>query len=142
MCERPIEFSSLGVDRTEGQSAVANASHRDHLGIVSRRKDFICLLEILVRQSLLDYIYSALTQQTDHPLARYPSEKRAIRNGRKHYTIFRHENIRGGEFGDVAEHIADDCIIEAAGVRLKQRLFGYRHPALASTGIVSSVGRR
>src|SRR5580700_11948658 len=117
MRECPIKFSSFGVDRTEGKRAIADASRRNHLGIVSCRENLICLLKILVSESRLDHTHATLAQQSDHSLAGDACQKCSIRNWSEHHTILRHENIRSSEFGDIAQHIAHDGIVEAASLR-------------------------
>src|SRR5580692_5350017 len=121
MRECPIEFSSLGVDGTEGKRAIADASRRNHLGIVSCRENLICLLKILVSESRLDDTQATLTQQPDHSLAGDARQKCSVRNWSENYTFLRHENIRSSEFGDIAQHIAHDGIVEAAGLSFKKR---------------------
>src|SRR5271163_4133379 len=121
MGECPIELSSLGVDWTERKNAIANPGRWNHLGIVSGRENLICFLEILVGESLFDDIYAILAQQSDDSLTGNASQKGSIGNRREHDPILRHEDIRGGEFGDIAEHIAHNGIVEAARLRFKKR---------------------
>src|SRR5580704_9852090 len=121
MCERPIEFSSLGVDWAEGKWVVANTSHRNHLGIVSGRENLICLLKILVSESLLGHTHATLAQQPDDPLAGDAGQKSSVWNRRKHHAVLRHENIRSREFGDIAQHVTDDGIVEASRLSFKKR---------------------
>jgi len=121
MGERPIELASLCIDRTEGKSVIADASHGDDLGIISRRKNLVCLFEIPVRERFLHNLHTTVAQQPDYPLSRNACQKRAIGKRREHHSVFHHEDIGGGEFGDVAQHIAYDCIVEAAGLGLKER---------------------
>src|SRR5271168_2536877 len=121
MGECPIKFSSLGVDWAERKNAIADPGHRNHLRIVSRRENLICFLEILVSESLLDYAYTTLAQQLDDSLTGNARQKGSVGNRREHDAILRHEDIRGREFGDVAEHIANNGIVEAARLRFKKR---------------------
>src|ERR1700733_725438 len=121
MRERPIKFSSLGVQRAEGESAVADASRRNHLGIVSTRENLVRLFKILIGESFLHHRYATLAQQPDYPLAGDAGKKCSVGNRREYNAVLRHENIRGGQFGDVAQHIADNRIIEAARLRFKKR---------------------
>src|SRR5271155_6008683 len=102
MRERPIEFSSPGVDRAEGKSAIADASHGNHFGIVPARENLLRFFEILVGESFLDDTHAILLQQPDYSLPGDARPKSSIWNGREHHAIFRHENIRGGKFGNVA----------------------------------------
>ena len=74
-----------------------------------------------VGHSFLDHCYTALAQQTDHSLARDPGKKGSIRDRRKDNTILSHEDVGGGQFGYIAQHVANDRIVEAPGVGLEKR---------------------
>src|SRR3984885_5076701 len=119
--ERPIKFSSLGVDRAERKNTVADASHWNHLGIVSSRENLICFFKVLISESFLDHVHAILAQQPNYSLTGNASQEGSVRNRREHDTILRHEDIRGRKFGDVAEHIAHNRIVEATRVRFKKR---------------------
>src|SRR5208283_2401688 len=121
MCKRPVKFSSFGVNGAERKRTLPDARHWNYLGIVSGRKDLIRLLKVVVSERFLDHAHIALTQQADYSLARDACQKSSIRNGREHHTVFCHEDIRGSEFSDIAQRIADDGIVEAPRVRLKKR---------------------
>src|SRR3984957_10096655 len=121
MCKCPIEFPGLSVDGTEGKSAIADASRRNHFRVVPGRENLICFLEVLIGECLLYYGDAAIAQKADHPLSCNASEESAIEKRSKHDSIFRHENIRSSELGDVAQHIAHDSVVEAAGLRFKKR---------------------
>src|SRR5207253_1837890 len=79
------------------------------------------LLKILIGKGLLDYRHTAFTQKPNHPLASDTRQKCSIRRRCKHYAILGHKNVRGRELGHIAQHVANDRIIEAAGVRLEKR---------------------
>src|SRR6516162_8465461 len=121
MCKFPIKFPSFGIERTELQWTVADSCRGHYLGIVSSRENLVCRLELAVGHRFLDYCYSAVAQQTNHALASDAGKKGPVRDRRKHYTILRYEDVRGGQFGHVAQHVADDRIVKAPAVGLEKR---------------------
>src|SRR5712692_1458492 len=132
MRECPVEFSRLRVERTKLQWSVADPSYRDYLRVVSSSKNLVRLFEVRIDEGFLDNGYAGLAQQADDPLACNAGQKGSVRNRCEHHTILCHENVRGGEFGDVAQHVADDRIVEAPSVRLEEspRIIGIKTPGL------------
>src|ERR1700733_1700854 len=120
MRECPIKFSRLGVQRADGESAVVDASRRNHLRIVSARENLVRPFKILIGESFLYHRYATLAQQSDYPLAGDARQKCSVGNRREYNSVLGHENIRGGQFGDVAQHIANNRIVEAARLRFKK----------------------
>ena len=80
----------------------------------------------------------------DHRWRVIPGEECSVGDRSVYDAIPRHKNIGGGEFRDIAKHVEHDRVVESAGLNFKnaRALLGYRHPAFASTGMVSIVGRR
>src|SRR5438094_10051838 len=120
MRELPIEFPRFGVDWAELKRMVANPGHRNNFGIVSRRENLIRLLKILIGKGLLDYRHTAFTQKPNHPLASDTRQKRSIRRRCKHYAILGHKDVRSRELGHIAQHVTNNRIIEATGIRLEK----------------------
>src|SRR5947208_9205146 len=121
MRELPIEFPGLCVNWAELKRMIANPGHWNDFGIVSRRENLICLLKILISKGLLDYCHTAFAQKSNHPLASNARQKCTIRRRCKHYAILGYKDVRSRELGHIAQHVANDRIIEAAGVRLEKR---------------------
>ena len=63
MGERPVQFSSLLIERPKLERAILDSRHRNDFGIVSRRENLIRLLEILIDKSLLDHGDTAFAQK-------------------------------------------------------------------------------
>src|SRR6202035_2885102 len=91
------------------------------LGIVSGRKDFIGLLEIFVTERLLNDRYSPISQESDYSLASNARQECPVREWSKYDSIFRHENVGRCEFRDIPQHVADNGVVEAAGLRVAER---------------------
>src|SRR5437879_11803446 len=121
MRKLPIEFPGLCVNWAELKLTVSDPGYRNDFGLISCRENLICLLKILLGKGLLDYRHTAFTQKPNHPLASDTRQKCSIRRRCKHYAILGHKNVRGRELGHIAQHVANDRIIEAAGVRLEKR---------------------
>src|SRR5277367_125500 len=121
MREFPIELAGLGVERAWLQRAIIDPDYRNHFRIVSRREDLVRRLELLIPKSFLHHFHAASLQESDYPLTCYTSEEGSIRDGCKNHTVLRHENVRCSEFGNISEHVADDSIVETAGVSFKER---------------------
>src|ERR1700733_9028175 len=60
MCERPVEFSCLGVDGAERKRAVADPSYWNDLGIITRGENLIGFLKILVVKVFSITVYPVL----------------------------------------------------------------------------------
>src|ERR1700734_3448319 len=93
MRERPIEFAGLGIERTEWQRPITDASYRYYLGIVSSCKNLIRFFEVLVSQSGFDHFHSRLTQEPDDPLPGNAGKEGSIWDWCKNHAIFGHKNI-------------------------------------------------
>src|ERR1700677_256520 len=132
MGERPVEFPGLGVERAKLQSTVADASDGDYFGVVSSRENLVGLLEVLISESLLNQLNAGCTQESHYPLARDAGEKCSVRDGGKHDAVFCQEDIGGGEFGDVAQHVADDGVVEASSLGFEQ---GARIVGIKTSGL-------
>ena len=105
---------------TEGDTLTAtyiDADDGHHLRVIAGGKNLVGGLEVAVMQRGLRHGNAGLAQQPDDPLARKPVEERPVRLRREHDTVFRHEDIGGGKFCDIAEHVADDAIGEGAHLR-------------------------
>ena len=55
-------------------------------------------------------------QQSDYSLTSDACQKCSVGIRRVDDSVFRHKNVRGSEFCDISEHVAYDCVIEAAGL--------------------------
>ncbi len=103
MGERPVQFSSLLIERPKLERAILDSRHRNDFGIVSGREDFISLQEILVSQGLLYHLHAGFAQQPDHSLASNARQKRPVRYRGKNHAVFRHKDVRSCEFRDVPQ---------------------------------------
>src|SRR5271156_2815012 len=121
MREFPVELAGLGVERAWLQRAIIDPDYRNHFRIVSCREDLIRRLELLIRKSFLHDFHAASLQESDYPLACYPRQESSIRDWCKNHAVLRHENVRCSEFGNISEHVADDGIVESAGMSFKER---------------------
>src|SRR5437667_7100922 len=121
MREHPIEFPGFAVDWAKLKRTVTNPGHRNNFGIVSSRENLIRLLEILIGKCLLDHRHTAFAQKPNYPLASDTRQKCSIRRRCKDYAIPGHKNVRGRELCHIAQHVANNRIIEAAGVCLEKR---------------------
>src|SRR5580698_8109813 len=120
MRKRPVKFSCLRVQRTEGEWAIVDSSHGDNLRVISRREYFIRCLKALVGQSLLNHRHAVIAQQADDSLTSNAGQKSSIRDGCVNHAILGHENVRGSQLGDVAQHVANDRVVETAGLHLEK----------------------
>src|SRR5580704_8282855 len=117
----PIEFSCFGIQGAERKCAVTDPSDWDDLGIVPGGKDFVGFLEVRVGECLLDDGYTLIAQEADDSLTSNAGQKCPVREWSEHNSIFGHKDVGSGKFGDIAEHVTNDGIIEAARLRLKER---------------------
>ena len=121
MRELPIKFPAFGVQGTEWKCAIVDAGHWNYFGIVSRGEYLVRFFEILICERFLDDRYTGTPQQPDDALASDACEESSVRDGREYYAVFRHEYIRGGELGDIAQHIAHNRVVETSSVHFKKR---------------------
>ena len=120
MRKRPIKIAGLAVEWPHRQRALVDPGRRRNLGVVPGRKYLVRAFEIRVAQARLDHRDAGAAQQIDDALARDAIEERPVRRRREHGAIPRHEDIGCGELRDIAEHVADEAIVEAARARLEQ----------------------
>src|SRR5271156_3475399 len=121
MREFPIESAGPGIYGAELKFAIVDSCHWHHFGIVTGREDLVCCLQLLVRESFLDHFHAASLQEPNYALPCYAREESSVRDRCKNPPLLRHENVRCSEFGNISEHVADDSIVEPAGMSFKKR---------------------
>ncbi len=132
--EVPVQFARLQIERARLQIPLIDPRDRRHLGVITGGKNLIRGLKIGIAQHRLDDGGAGRAQQSDDPRPRDAGEKRTVRGRREDNAIFRHEDIGGGELGNVAEHVAQQTIVEAAPARFDKRATsGLSHIALADS---------
>src|SRR5207249_4570546 len=112
MRKLPIKFASFSIEGTKGKRAVADADHRNDLGIIASRENLICCLEVLVRKSFLHYSYSAFAKKPHHALPGDACEECSVRKGCEYHAIFSHEDVRCRKLRNIAQHVTDNSIIK------------------------------
>src|SRR5579872_576025 len=119
MCKSPVKFTCPGVEGTEWERSLANAGYRNHLGIIAGSENLVGFFEILVSQRFLDNSYALIAQEPDYSLPRDASQKRSIGKRGKNNSVLRHKNVGRCQFRNVAQHVANNRVIEASRVRLE-----------------------
>ena len=76
--------------------------------------------EILVRQRLFDHRDAVVAQQADHPRPGDAGQEGAVGRRREDHAVLHHEDIGIGQLGDIAQHVAEQAIVEAARRRFQQ----------------------
>ena len=138
--------------------ALFKARDRLNLAVIARTENFIGRFQVCDGYRAFMDIVSIVPQETDNPLARYPVQKCAVRDGRIDGAIADRKKVCRRELRYIADGIAKNCIVEtpvrcfaqcATGIRIKARCLGvgWRHvgcraPARRKTGRDPGRGRQ
>src|SRR5437773_8850769 len=120
MRKLPIKFASFSIEGTKGKRPVADADHRNDLGIIASRENLICFLEVWVRKGLFDHSDTAFAKKPHHALPGDACEECSVRKRREYYAILGHEDVRCSKLCNITQHVTDKSIIKSASLRFEQ----------------------
>src|SRR5207249_6380299 len=120
MRKLPIKFASFSIEGTKRKRPVADADHRNDLGIIASRENLICFLEVLVRKSFLHYSYAAFAKKSHHAPPGDACEECSVRKRCEYHAILGQEDVRCRKLRNIAQHVTDNGIVEPASLRLEQ----------------------
>ena len=68
----------------------------------------------------LDHLDAVAAQRADHPAAGDPVEEGPVRGRGEDHPVLDHEHVGVGELGDVAQHVVQQAVVEAARLGLDE----------------------
>jgi hypothetical protein len=123
-CKLPIKLAGAAIERTRLQNSLVDPRYRRHFGVFASGKNLGSRLKNRNSAGWSRAQWRRARGAGQLPESADAGEIGAARLRREDDTIFRHEEIGRAEFGDVAQHIAQQTIVEAARTRPDRRVFG------------------
>jgi hypothetical protein len=98
--------------------SVFHLDDRNDLGMVACRENFIRFQKITHGKRFFHRRDASVGQQRNRAAARDSRQKGAVRRGREHLTVLDDEDVGRRGFGDIAQHVEHERVVEAAHARL------------------------